>query len=226
MKDLCPLTNEKIDQMLIDFLPNLKGKIIVFEGINGAGKSTYANMLGKIAADAGYEVLITQEPGHIPVDWSLVGELNPTTQCLLYLADRAEHIESAIKPALTANQIVICDRFFDSSYVYHPECQELVKQFNLSVLSSIGSFIYRIFLLDLSPNIALDIVGKRQKKSMGVVPKTLQDFQNLAERYKKTMDISPIRKRHRVALPSFCTMREIKESLLFGDGGINQTDEI
>lgn len=225
MKSLFWLNDEKLNAAFVQHLPSLKGKIIVFEGINGAGKSTYANMLGKIIADTEHDVLVTQEPGHIPVSWELVGTLDSTAQCLLYLADRAEHIHSVIQPALADNKIVICDRFFDSSYVYHPDCSDMVKHFNLSILSKIEAYIYRIFWLDLSPDIAIDIVAEREKKSVGVVPKNLKDFRGISDRYKQTMGMSPIRKRHRISLPSHCAIREIKESLVFGDGGLKLPNE-
>jgi len=219
------LPDEKIDQIFLNYLPNLKSKIIVFEGVNGSGKTTYAHALGETIASAGYDVLVTQEPGHIPVNWELVGTLDSTAQCLLYLADRIEHIHSVIKPALVNDAIVICDRFFDSSYVYHPDCPELVKPHLDAVLADIGQNIYRIFWLDLPPAIAINVVEERAKKSVGVVPKILKDFQRVSEAYEKTMGMSPIRKRHRISLPSHCAMREIKESLVFGDGGLKPPNE-
>lgn len=225
MKNLSRLGDEKLDRAFVQYLPLLKGKIIVFEGINGSGKTTYANMLGKMISDTGHDVLVTQEPGHIPVDWKSVKSLDPTAQCLLYLADRAEHIKSVIQPALDSSRIVICDRFFDSSYAYHSECSSMIKHFNLSVLSEIRTYIYRIFWLDLSPDIAANIVAEREKKSVGVVPKNLEDFRQISDRYKQTMGMSPVRKRHRISLPSRDVMREIKQSLVFGDGGFKLPDE-
>ena len=120
---------------------------------------------------------------------------------------------------------MICDRFFDSSYAYHSECSSMIKHFNLSVLSEIRTYIYRIFWLDLSPDIAANIVAEREKKSVGVVPKNLEDFRQISDRYRQTMGMSPVRKRHRISLPSRDVLREIKQSLVFGDGGFKLPDE-
>ena len=60
---------------------------------------------------------------------------------------------------------------------------------------------------------------------MGVVPKNLKDFREISDRYKQTMGMSPVRKRHRISLPSRDVLREIKQSLVFGDGGFKLPDE-
>lgn len=99
---------------------------ISFEGIDGSGKSTQARRLAAALATEGQEILLTREPGGSrgaeeirrlvlegePDRWS------PETELLLFTAARRDHLERTIRPALTAGQWVVCDRFADSTRVY------------------------------------------------------------------------------------------------------------
>ena len=104
----------------------MKGKFITFEGADGGGKSTQVQLAATWLRERGYEVVTTREPGgtvlaekvrELVLDPAL--PLNTTSQTLLYLAARSAHVEKVIKPALTAGKIVLCDRFSDSTLVYH-----------------------------------------------------------------------------------------------------------
>lgn len=99
---------------------------ITFEGIEGSGKSTQSKKLYEFLCSKNLQVILTREPGG-----SLAGEkirailldeeiekLDAKTELLLNFAARIEHVEKVIKPALEAGKIVICDRFFDSSFAY------------------------------------------------------------------------------------------------------------
>jgi dTMP kinase len=95
---------------------------VTFEGIDGAGKSTQAELL---AAALGPEALLLREPGGTPAGERLRAilkdpdaGLSPRTELLLFLAARAELVASAIRPALEAGRPVICDRFIDSTVAY------------------------------------------------------------------------------------------------------------
>lgn len=104
----------------------MKGKFIVFEGIDGSGKTTQLKLLGENLVSRGYRVLYTREPGGTRVG-ELVrkillnpefSELVPRAEALLYAAARAQHVEQVILPALKEGKIVLCDRFLDSSLAY------------------------------------------------------------------------------------------------------------
>ena len=103
----------------------MKGKIITFEGIEGAGKSTHALLLSEHLRRRGLDVLLTQEPGGTP-EGARIRELllrpefdwEPLAELLLYAADRAQHVERVIRPALEAGKWVVCDRFSDSTLAY------------------------------------------------------------------------------------------------------------
>ena len=102
------------------------GCFISFEGIDGSGKSTQARMLADRLRDAGYDVVLTREPGGSPGGEeirALVLQGDPDrwsaeTELLLFTAARRDHMERIILPALESGQIVICDRFADSTRMY------------------------------------------------------------------------------------------------------------
>lgn len=101
----------------------MRGKFITLEGIDGAGKSTFAPFIQtRLRARAG-EVLVTREPGGTPVGEQLREILlnravSPETEVLLMFAARREHLLAVIEPALAAGCWVLCDRFTDATYAY------------------------------------------------------------------------------------------------------------
>ena len=103
-----------------------KGHFISFEGIDGSGKSTQARLLADHLRAAGYDVVLTREPGGSPGAEeirALVLQGDPDrwsaeTELLLFTAARRDHLERVIDPALAAGKIVICDRFADSTRMY------------------------------------------------------------------------------------------------------------
>ncbi|MDR3348983.1 MAG: dTMP kinase [Acidaminococcales bacterium] len=105
--------------------PGGQGLFITFEGGDGTGKSTQIKLLLEYFRGAGQAAVVTREPGGTPVGESIrsllldpLSAMSYRTEALLYLADRAEHAERVVRPALAAGFHVICDRFSDSTYVY------------------------------------------------------------------------------------------------------------
>jgi dTMP kinase len=102
------------------------GRFISFEGIDGSGKSTQARRLAAYLEGQGQSVVLTREPGGSPGAEDiralvLEGEADrwsPETELLLFTAARRDHLERSIRPALDAGQVVICDRFADSTRMY------------------------------------------------------------------------------------------------------------
>lgn len=99
------------------------GRFICFEGIDGAGKSTHISWFADRLRQRGHTVLLTREPGGSPLAEQIRGLLlneamQPQTELLLAFAARAEHLTTTIEPALAVGQIVISDRFTDSTYAY------------------------------------------------------------------------------------------------------------
>jgi dTMP kinase len=103
----------------------LPGKFITFEGIDGSGKSTQLRMLTGSLRERGVNLITTQEPGGTPLgrrlrDAFLETEENvaPMAELLLFAADRAQHVEFLVKPALADGRVVISDRYADATLAY------------------------------------------------------------------------------------------------------------
>jgi dTMP kinase len=103
-----------------------KGVFIAFEGGEGTGKSTQSKLLKKWLEQEGEEVVLSREPGGTDLGQGLrkillgheTGAISPRAEALLYAADRAHHVFSTIRPALDRGDVVITDRYFDSSIAY------------------------------------------------------------------------------------------------------------
>lgn len=102
-----------------------KGLFITFEGGDGCGKTTQIKLLDEYLRNKGYKTLLTREPGSKGLGVKLReillnydGEVSPTCESFLFLADRAQHVDCIIKPALEDGVIVLCDRHTDSTVAY------------------------------------------------------------------------------------------------------------
>ena len=141
---------------------------ITFEGIDGVGKSTQANMLQEYLEQLGHEVVRTLEPGGTELGQEIrqlllhrKGEVAPRAEALLFSADRAHHVETKIRPALAAGKVVISDRYFDSSVAYQGAGRELsmqeVRQVNLW---AVGGLLPNLTIL-----LDLDAASARARRS-------------------------------------------------------------
>ncbi len=102
-----------------------KGLFITLEGADGCGKTTQLNLLKEYLTSRGYEIVVTREPGGKGLGEKLReillnydGEVSDRCEAFLYLADRAQNIDTIIKPAINSGRIVLCDRHTDSSVAY------------------------------------------------------------------------------------------------------------
>lgn len=142
----------------------MKGKLITFEGIDGCGKSTQARLLFEKLKQIGVECVLTREPGGSVGaeeirNLLVTGTKNrwsPETEALLFTAARRDHIEKIIIPSIKANQIVISDRFFDSTRIYQGTGQidlsNLVDKLHRLVIKLIPNLT---FIIDMEPKQAL-----------------------------------------------------------------------
>ncbi len=102
------------------------GVLIAFEGGDGAGKSTQASRLVAWLTEDGHEVVATRQPGGTPVGAAVrsillepaTGVMSPRTEALLYAADKAEHVDTVVLPALQRGAVVVTDRYVDSTLAY------------------------------------------------------------------------------------------------------------
>lgn len=141
---------------------NSSGMLVSFEGTEGSGKSTLIRHLQPLLQDAGYSVIATREPGGSPLaekirNLLLGDEMSPWTELFLYQAGRAEHTAKTLKPALLRGEIVLCDRFTDSTLAYQAQARglpwEQVKALNLLATSGIQPDL--TVFLDIDPALGL-----------------------------------------------------------------------
>lgn len=108
-----------------------RGVFIAFEGGDGAGKSTQVKLLGGWLEELGHPVVLTREPGGTPFgravrELVLHGDhVSPRAEALLFAADRAHHVETLVRPALRRGEVVISDRYQDSSIAYQGAGRDL-----------------------------------------------------------------------------------------------------
>ncbi len=99
----------------------LSGLLIVFEGIDGSGKSVQARLLAEDLGASGFSVTLTAEPTHGPIGMklrTLKERLSPEEELELFLQDRRDHIRDVIEPGLSKGKIIICDRYVHSTVAY------------------------------------------------------------------------------------------------------------
>lgn len=177
---------------------NLKGHFIVFEGLDGCGKTTQAQLLADFFSRIGVEYLHVREPGG-----TVVGDklrqilLNPDTvltrwgEVLLLAAARAQLVQDVIRPALARGKIVVCDRYLFSSLAYQGyglmQDVELVRQVNLEAVG--GLMPDWTFLLDIDPNAGLARQANRrgldriEQRDEGFFQRVVEGYQLLAKNY-------------------------------------------
>jgi dTMP kinase len=145
---------------------------IVFEGPEGAGKSTQIKHLVTKLRET-FEVVQTREPGGTPASDAIRKVLldpdltiSPLTEVLLYSASRAQHVEEVIKPALEQNKIVVCDRFFGTSVAYQGYGRGLELDFIYDLTKRVTQGITPdlVLLLDIDPQIGMERIAQRGQK--------------------------------------------------------------
>jgi len=142
---------------------------ITLEGPEGSGKTSQLPALAHYLRDAGYEVLVTREPGGTAVGDQIREVLMslknvaivPRTEILLFLAARAQHVDSLIRPALEAGKLVLCDRFSDSTLAY----QGYGHKTDLETLRSLLNFSTGGLIPDLTLLLDLPVeIGFERKR--------------------------------------------------------------
>lgn len=139
------------------------GLWVTFEGGDGSGKTTQATLLEQWFRERGHTVVRTREPGGSEVG-ALIreivlhhrGEVASRAEALLYAADRAQHVATVVRPALARGEVVIQDRYLDSSVAYQGSGRVLdpVEIRNISLWAAEGALPDLTVLLDLEPRIA------------------------------------------------------------------------
>jgi dTMP kinase len=150
----------------------MSGLFITFEGGDGTGKSTQVRLLTQWLVEQGRRVVTTREPGGTEVGTALRdivlhhrGEIDPRAEALLYAADRAQHIGTLVRPALECGDVVVQDRYIDSSVAYQGAGRVLDgSEINRISLWATGDLIPDLtVLLDLPGDVARARLAKEQK---------------------------------------------------------------
>lgn len=114
-----------------------KGMLISFEGSEGSGKTTQVSRMATFCEDAGYDVIVTREPGgteigeeirHLLMHASSGNKMHPETELLLFAASRAQLVREVILPSLQKGNIILCDRFLDSTTVYQGVGRQISRE--------------------------------------------------------------------------------------------------
>jgi len=144
---------------------------ITLEGIEGSGKTTQIQTIAQWMAAAGRDCLTTREPGGTAIGGQIRSvllhpdnsELAPTAELLLYVADRVQHLETVVRPALAAGKVVVCDRYFDATLVYQGYARGLNRDIirQLHQLACKGLKPDLTLLLDLDPEAGLARAWRR-----------------------------------------------------------------
>jgi dTMP kinase len=140
------------------------GVFVVFEGGEGAGKSTQVTRLAAVLQEAGHEVVVTREPGATAVGARIrallldpATVLSPRAEAMLYAADRAQHVATVVRPALERGAVVISDRYVDSSLAYQGAGRALPQEevAELSRWATDGLVPDVTLVLDIDPAVGL-----------------------------------------------------------------------
>ena len=179
---------------------------ITFEGIEGTGKTTQITLLADYLKSINYNVLVTKEPGgtefgqiirKIILDPNTKFKHNHT-ELLLFFADRAEHVEKVILPALKEKKIVLCDRYIDSTYAYQYEGRGISIEYIKFLDKMINLYPDLTILFDCNPSIGLSRASKRaaldrfEQEELSFHEKVRQGFLNQAKEFPNRINVISI----------------------------------
>jgi dTMP kinase len=172
------------------------GVFVAFEGGEGSGKSTQIELLALALREAGRTVTVTHEPGGTQVGEQIRHlllhgdeQLTPRTEALLFAADRALHVDTVIRPALESGQVVLTDRFVDSSLAYQGAGRDLTMEdvHRVSRWATGGLRADLTVLLDIPASQGLDrargrgAADKLERESLAFHERVRESFRHLAE---------------------------------------------
>ena len=177
-------------------MKNMRGRFITFEGPEGSGKTTQANLLVKHLEKEGATVLYAREPGGTPTGEAIRGILQyddtgepicPETEVLLFASSRAQLVRHVIIPALEKGTHVICDRFADSTTAY----QGYGRGFPIDQMLAINQFAIDgavpdvTFLLDVDVNTGFERLVKRHEGKAGRLDRIEREERAFHERVRE-----------------------------------------
>lgn len=150
-----------------------KGLFITFEGGDGCGKTTQLSLVEKYLSEKGKNIIKTREPGSVGLGQKLRevllhydGDVASTAEAFLFLADRAQHIDKIVLPAIKEGKIVLCDRHTDSTIAYQGYGRgEDIEQINhLNNIATQGLKPHLTLVFDVSEEVAQTRVGDEKDR--------------------------------------------------------------
>lgn len=146
-----------------------RGRFITIEGIEGVGKTTHVNTIAEQIRAAGKEVVVTREPGGVPLAENIRTLLlsteqpvpAPMSELLLMFSARAAHLDGLIRPALAAGRWVVCDRFTDASYAY----QGAGRGLGTAAVATLENLVQEDFRPDLTLLLDADWLVTRSRRA-------------------------------------------------------------
>jgi len=151
----------------------VKGLFITFEGIEGCGKSTHANLLAEYLSGKGHTCVLTREPGGTRLGEAVRGVLlnskdlhiSDLSELFLFEACRSQIVKDVIRPALAEKKIVICDRFSDATFAY----QGFGGNVGLDIIETLDNVATGSLIPDITILLDIDTIeGLKRAKSKGV----------------------------------------------------------
>ena len=176
-------------------------KFITFEGGEGSGKSTVMKDVAARLTKEGYKLVLTREPGGTPIAEEIRNvildkdntKMDPRTEALLYAASRRQHLVEKIWPALERGEIVLCDRYLDSSLAYQGGARGLGvdKVLSINMFATEGEYPDLTLLFDLEPEEGLKRIEKNKGREVNRLDleklefhkKVRDNFHALAKKY-------------------------------------------
>src|SRR5712671_5877608 len=165
-----------------------RGRFITFEGIDGSGKSTQMHLLAERLRAEGQDVFEAVEPGGTAIGRQIRRilldasnqDLRPAAELLLYFASRAQNVDECILPALSAGNIVLCDRFTDSTLAYQGYARGLGEE-TVCVLDKIacGGLVPDLTLL-IDVDVDTGLTRTQTRNAFAAATETRMDDQSLA----------------------------------------------
>ena len=175
---------------------NKNGLFITFEGADGSGKSTQLKMAGEYLQSKGFNTISTRDPGGTPLGSKIReillhhdGKVADYCELFLYLADRAQHIDEKIIPALEEGKTVLCDRYVDSTLAYQGYARGLDKEeiLKLNNIVARGLMPDLTFVFDVSTEVSAQRVGstkdRLESEAKEFHQKVREGFLDLANSY-------------------------------------------
>lgn len=176
-------------------------KFITFEGGEGSGKSTVMKDVATRLTKEGYKLVLTREPGGTPIAEEIRNvildkdntKMDPRTEALLYAASRRQHLVEKIWPALERGEIVLCDRYLDSSLAYQGGARGLGvdEVLSINMFATEGEYPDLTLLFDLEPEEGLKRIEKNKGREVNRLDleklefhkKVRDNFHALAKKY-------------------------------------------